>query len=125
MITVKQRGDFHHAENFFQRVKNLNIKAKLAKYGREGIEALEAATPRRTGKTASSWEYEIVENTSSLSIIWRNTNVNRGVNIALILQMGHGTRNGGYVKGVDYINPALQPVFDAIAENVWKEVTSA
>lgn len=123
MIVVKQRGDFRHLEGFFKRIKQMRLRDKLEKCGREGVDALAAATPVDTGLTASSWSYEIQMDESSYGITWVNTNVNKGVNIALILQMGHGTRNGGYVKGVDYINPALKPVFDKFAEDLWGEVT--
>ena len=90
-----------------------------------GVDALAAATPVDTGKTAASWTYEIEKKNGSYSIVWLNTNVNKYVNIALILQYGHGTRNGGYVKGRDYINPAIQPIFDKIAEDAWREVTDS
>ena len=120
---MKQRGDFRHLEGFFKRIKQMRLRDKLEKCGREGVDALAAATPVDTGLTASSWSYEIQMDESSYGITWVNTNVNKGVNIALILQMGHGTRNGGYVKGVDYINPALKPVFDKFAEDLWGEVT--
>lgn len=123
MIVVKQRGDFRHLEGFFKRVKQMRLRDKLEKCGREGVDALAAATPVDTGLTASSWSYEIQMDESSYGITWVNTNVNKGVNIALILQTGHGTRNGGYVKGIDYINPALKPVFDKFAEDLWGEVT--
>lgn len=96
----------------------------LDKYGREGVVALAAATPIDTGDTASSWVYEIVRNDGSVSIIFSNTNVSDGENIAILLQYGHGTRNGGYVVGRDYINPAIQPIFDKIANHAWKELTS-
>ena len=97
----------------------------LNKYGKMGVSALAAATPVDTGKTADSWIYEIETSKDSYTITWSNTNVNNHVNIALILQYGHATRNGGYVSGRDYINPALQPVFDQIAEEAWREVTSS
>ena len=95
----------------------------LRKYGQAGVEALAAATPKDTGETAASWSYEIVQTRNGYSIFWNNSNVNRGVNIALILQYGHGTGTGGYVRGIDYINPAIRPVFDEIANAAWKEVT--
>lgn len=123
IIVVKQRGDFRHLEGFFKRIKQMRLRDKLEKCGREGVDALAAATPVDTGLTASSWSYEIQMDESSYGITWVNTNVNKGVNIALILQTGHGTRNGGYVKGIDYINPALKPVFDKFAEDLWGEVT--
>ncbi len=95
----------------------------LERYGLRGVEALSAATPVRTGMTAISWSYDIVQNEDGYSIIWKNDNINKYVNIALILQYGHATRNGGYVQGIDYINPALKPIFDELAKAAWKEVT--
>lgn len=96
----------------------------LNKYGQRGVEALSHATPVDTGKTAASWSYEIQESDNSIEIIWSNSNVNKGLNIAILLQYGHGTRNGGYVVGRDYINPALQPLFDELADKAWEEVVS-
>lgn len=125
MITIKQKGDFKKTERFLTRAQRINLRNILTRYGEVGVEALRQATPSDTGKTANSWSYEVVMNDGSSSIYWSNSNVNKGVNIAIILQYGHGTRNGGYVKGRDYINPALQPIFDAIAETAWKEVTES
>lgn len=123
MIRVKQRGNFKHLEGFFKRAKEGAFKRKLEECGKEGVVALSHATPVDTGLTAASWSYEIKYEGNRYSITWTNSNVNDGVNIALILQYGHGTRNGGYVTGVDYINPALKPVFDKFAEDLWGEVT--
>ena len=125
MITIKQKGDFKKTERFLTRAERINLRNLLNRYGEIGVEALRVATPTDTGKTANSWSYEVVLNDGSSSIFWSNSNVNKGVNIAIILQHGHGTRNGGYVKGIDYINPALQPIFDEIAETAWKEVTGS
>lgn len=125
MITVRQTGDFRHIEGFFRKTKEMNLRRILKDYAEEGVRALSSATPVDTGKTASSWTYEITVEKGDYRIDWINTNVNKGINIALILQTGHGTRNGGWVEGRDYINPALQPVFDKIAEEVWGEVTRA
>ena len=122
MITIKARGDFRKTESFFNRLIKADYLSILSKYGRRGVDALAAATPADSGKTASSWEYQIVDSGDSASIVWSNTNVNKGVNIAVILQYGHGTRNGGYVQGRDYINPAMQPIFDEIANEAWMEV---
>nr|DAH12804.1 MAG TPA: type I neck protein [Caudoviricetes sp.] len=94
----------------------------LHQYGQMGVDALAAATPKDTGKTAGSWYYDIGIDTNGLKITWRNSNENKGVNIAIILQYGHGTRNGGYVKGIDYINPALKSVFSDLADAIWTEV---
>ena len=125
MLVFKHKGDFKKTDDFLKKMTNKRIFAKLEKYAQEGVDALSAATPVDTGQTASMWSYEIRTTDSQVSIYWKNTNVNKGVNIALILQYGHGTGTGGYVQGRDYINPAMKPVFDKIAENVWKEVTSA
>lgn len=123
MIVFKHTGSFKKTEAMFKASKK-SYKSILAKYGREGVRALSQATPKDTGVTAASWNYSIEEKNGSISIYWTNSNVVKGVPIAIILQYGHGTRNGGYVKGRDYINPALRPVFDEMADKVWKEVTA-
>lgn len=97
----------------------------LSKYGEMGVLALSQATPLDSGETARSWSYEIEKTGSGYNLVWKNSHVNKGVPIAIILQYGHGTRNGGYVQGRDYINPALRPIFDGIAADSWKEMTSA
>lgn len=123
MIKIKHKGDFSRVTRFFERAKKgVNIKS-LEPYAREAVAALAAATPVETGKTASSWTYEITDNNGIASISFYNTNIQNGVPIAIILQYGHGTRNGGWVQGRDYINPAIQPVFDKIANKAWREVT--
>lgn len=124
MITFEQRGDFSKITRYFERLKEVIHLGELDKYGKEGVAALSSATPKRTGLTANSWEYKITHEKESATISFYNTNVNDGVNIAIILQYGHGTRNGGYVQGRDYINPVIQPVFDKIAESAWKEITN-
>lgn len=123
MITFHQKGDFSKLTNYFERLKEIVRMSDLDKYGREGVDALAKATPVDSGETARSWYYEITHRNGFTTISFHNSHVNQGVNIAVILQYGHGTRNGGYVQGRDYINPAVQPVFDKIAENAWKEVT--
>lgn len=124
MINISVKGDFKHAEEFFKRAQDSTFYRHLSLYGQRGVDALAAATPKDTGKTASSWAYEINERSGEIQIIWHNTNLTyTGIPIAILIQYGHGTRNGGYVIGRDFINPALQPVFDAIAEDVWKEVS--
>lgn len=125
MITFTQKGDFSKTTKFLQRLKEIGRASDLDKYGKMGVEALAHATPRDSGKTASSWGYEIEHKRGQTSIIWTNSNVNEGVPIAVILQYGHGTGWGAYVKGVDYINPAMAPVFNEIADKVWKEVTKS
>ena len=123
MIRFRHRGDFHNTETFFSKITKRSYIDILRKYGQAGVEALAASTPKDTGETAASWSYEIVQTRNGYSIFWNNSNVNHGANIALILQYGHGTGTGGYVRGIDYINPAIRPVFDEIANAAWKEVT--
>ena len=123
MITFRQKGDFSKLNSYLERVKNVVKLSKLDKIGREGVAALSSATPKDTGNTASSWYYEITRQNESVSITFNNSNVNDGVPIAIILQTGHGSQNGGWVEGRDYINPAIQPIFDKIAEEAWEEVT--
>lgn len=125
MITVTVKGNFSKTEKFLQKMKEFVRMSDFDKYGREGVEALRAATPIDSGVTANSWKYRIEHSGNELSIVWYNTNINQGVPIAVILQYGHGTGCGGYVKGRDYINPAMRPVFDNIADRVWKEVTNS
>ena len=124
MITIHQKGNFSKTSSFLEKALEVVHLGELDKYGRMGVEALQAATPVDTGKTASSWTYEIKRENGRAEISWNNTNIVDGVNIAVILQYGHGTKNGGYVRGIDYINPALRPVFDTIADSAWKEITS-
>ena len=122
MITINVRGSTKRTEGFLRRNKKIKI-SNLDTYGVMGVNALAAATPVNTGVTASSWNYQIVEEDGRTTIVWTNSNVVKGQNIALLLEYGHGTRNGGYVVGLDYINPALRPVFDDIAAKAWREVT--
>ena len=123
MIKIRQKGDFKKLTSFLENAKEgLNIGI-LDKYGKKGVAALSSATPIDTGLTASSWFYKIENKNGVAKIEFHNSNVQRGISIALILQYGHGTKNGGYVVGRDYINPAIQPVFDELAKNAWKEVT--
>ena len=125
MISFRQKGDFSKLTRFLERAKNLVHLSDLDRYGREGVAALASATPVDTGKTAASWYYDIKINKESASITFNNSNIQNGVPIAIILQYGHGTRNGGWVEGRDYINPVIQPIFDKISEEAWKEVTKA
>ena len=123
MISFRQKGDFSKLNRYFERVKEAAKIGVLDKYGQAGVSALSSATPVESGKTASSWYYEIKRQNGSVSLEFYNSNVNDGVPIAVILQFGHGTGTGGWVQGRDYINPAIQPIFDKIAEDAWKEVT--
>lgn len=124
MITVKHKGDFAKTTRYLKRVKGVAANlGDLEKFGKAGVSALASATPVRTGATANSWNYKIERTKGKVAISFYNSNIQNGIPIAIILQYGHGTRNGGWVQGRDYINPAIQPIFDQITEQAWKEVT--
>ena len=123
MISFRQQGDFSKLTRYLERAKNVIRIGDLDKYGRAGVAALASATPVDSGKTANSWYYEISNTKESATISFHNSNIQNGVPIAIILQYDHGTGNGGWVQGRDYINPAIQPIFDQIANNAWREVT--
>jgi len=120
VIVLKQKGDFKKTEKFLRTRRD--FRSILEKYAKQGVIALSSATPVDTGQTAASWGYVIEDEDGRLAITWTNDNIIKGVNIAIIIQYGHGTRNGGYVAGRDYINPAIRPVFDKISQELWKEV---
>lgn len=122
MISFRHKGDFSKTTRYMMRVKDA-ARIDLDRFGREGVAALASATPVDTGVTANSWYYEIIRTKDSVTITFNNRNIQNGVPIAIILQYGHGTRNGGWVQGRDYINPAIQPIFDNIAKEAWREVT--
>jgi hypothetical protein len=122
MISLSGNGGFTKTEAYLQRLQRKQFLKKLDRYGKEGVNALASGTPVDSGKTASSWTYEVQDTGNDVRIIWSNTNTNGDVNIAVILQYGHGTGTGGYVQGRDYINPAIKPVMDSIADRVWTEV---
>lgn len=124
MLYVTSQGDFSKTQKFLVKLARPNIIERLKAYGSMGVDALSAATPKDSGKTAGSWGYEVKQSGKTYSIVWTNTNVVQGVPIAVILQYGHGTGTGGYVQGRDYINPAIQPIMSRIAEDVWKVVSS-
>lgn len=123
MIRFSHKGDFSKVTRFLERAKEVVRLGDLDKYGQEGVAALASATPVDSGLTASSWYYEIINRNGTAQITFYNSNIQNGVPIAIILQYGHGTRNGGWVQGRDYINPAIQPIFDRLANDAWKEVT--
>ena len=123
MISFRQKGDFSKLTRFMERAKEAVRLGDLDRYGREGVAALSSATPVDSGLTASSWYYEIDRKKGSVSVSFHNSNIQNGVPIAIILQYGHGTGNSGWVQGRDYINPAIQPLFDKIAKDAWREVT--
>lgn len=122
MISFRQKGDFSNLSKFLERAKEAVHLGDLDRYGRAGVDALASATPVDSGLTASSWYYEIERKNGSVTISFRNSNIQNGVPIAIILQYGHGTGTGGWVEGRDYINPAIQPIFDQIANDAWEEV---
>ena len=122
MISFRQKGDFSKVTGYYERLREGLKVGILDRYGNEGVEALAAATPKDTGLTAGSWRYRIVRGKESVIISFDNTNIQNGVPIAIILQYGHATRNGGYVQGIDYVNPAVRPIFERLAEEAWEEV---
>lgn len=123
MISFNQKGDLSKTIDFLNGLKKKHIETMLSKYGQQGVDALSKATPVDTGETANSWKFKIESKKGKATIIWYNTNVVNGVPIAILLQYGHGTQNGGYIQGRDYINPAMRPIFDRMANDIWKEVT--
>lgn len=125
MISFVSRGSFKNLERFLKTMRKREIYDQLDMYAQQGVNALKGATPVDSGLTASAWTYEIEDSRRSYTIKWLNSNVNKGVNIAIILQFGHGTGTGGYVAGRDYINPAIWPTFNQISDKVWKAVQSA
>lgn len=125
MIEIVSSGSFNRTENFLKRILRGDLFSVLSQYGQAGVNALANATPVDSGLTAASWTFEVIRTKTSWEIVWRNTNVVAGRPVAILLQYGHGTGTGGYVTGRDYINPAILPIFDKIASDVWKVVTSA
>lgn len=123
MLRIKQKGDFSITIRYFKKIGRAARRMDLDKYGKKGVAALSKATPINTGRTASSWYYEITKEDGIIKISFLNGNIQNGVPIAVILQYGHGTNHGGWVQGRDYINPAIQPLFDEIANDAWQEVT--
>lgn len=123
MLTFRQKGNFRRFNNILSRSLEAIKLSKLDKYGKMGVEALQEATPKDTGLTSNSWSYEITRTGETIKISWTNSNIVDGLSVAVLLQYGHGTRDGGYVSGIDYINPAMKPIFDEIADAAWKEVS--
>ena len=125
VVSFSHRGNFNNMDKFLKAMKEQREFQRLEALAQQGVDALAAATPVRTGRTADSWSYQISLSSSEVRIDWINDNENKGFNIAIGLQYGHGTGTGGYVQGIDYINPAMRPTFEAIAEQVWREVVNA
>jgi hypothetical protein len=125
MISFVLSGSFDKTESFLKAMQKLNVTGVLDACGREGVTALASATPVNSGLTAHSWNYKVGQKGGVYFISWNNTDVENGFPVAIMLQYGYGTGTGGFVQGRDYINPAIRPIFDKIATNVWKVVTSA
>lgn len=125
VISFSQKGGFKQTDRFFHRILEKHYMQKMRAFGEQGVKALQSATPKDSGETANAWSYEIVEEVGRVGLFWKNNHFNDGVNIAIILQYGHGTRNGGWVEGIDYINPAIRPIFKEMADEAWKEVVSS
>lgn len=123
MISLSQKGTFSKTTQFLEKAKRADYIRILERYGKEGVTALAAATPKDSGLTADSWSYEIRINKYSYTLIWKNSHIVDGVPIAILIQYGHGTRNGGHVEGRDYINPAMKPIFDRMLVEILREVT--
>lgn len=124
MITFRQKGNFRKFQSFSERLLEIVKLGKLDKYGRAGVDALSSATPVDSGETSKSWSYEISRRRNRVILSFRNSNMAGNVPVAIILQYGHATRSGGWIEGRDFINPAIQPIFDAMIKDIWSEVTS-
>ena len=123
LVVMKQSGSLKNFEGFLYKNRKRRLYQLLNEYGKQGVELLRDATPVDTGKTATEWDYEIEVSSQGVSLYWVNNNVNEGVPIAILIQYGHATRSGSYVQGIDYINPALRPLFESMATKLWKEVS--
>lgn len=125
MLSFTNKGGFKKTFKFFERSEKISRAEFLDVYGRKGVEALRSVTPERSGATANSWYYTVSKSLSGYKLTWRNSNIEKGENIAILIQYGHGTGTGGYVQGRDYINPAIRPIFDEMAEILGKEIREA
>lgn len=125
MVSVSTSGSFDNTERFLRAMQKLDLSKIAAAQAEKGVRALSAATPQESGLAANSWGYEITKSTGSLTISWTNSDIENGYPVAVMIQYGHGTGTGGYIQGIDYINPAMRPIFNEIAETLWKAVTSA
>ena len=123
IIKIRHKGSFKNTDSFFNRALKRDYMSVLHRYGQQGVEALRAATPKDSGVTADSWGYKIEQSNGQVSLVWTNHNENQGANIAILIIYGHGLHNGGYVQGNDFVNPALQPIMEEMAQQVWREVT--
>lgn len=125
VVQMSEKGDFKKTFNFLKAMQEKKFLSNLNKYGERGVQLLSENTPRDTGLTASSWYYKIEDDGETLTLTWYNSNVKKDYfNVALMLQYGHATKNGGWIEGIDYINPALKPLFDEMEKDIWEEVKS-
>lgn len=124
MIFFKNRGSFANTQAFLKRASKDSLFSNLDAYGQRGVDALASGTPRKTGLTAASWKYRITQSKGYIHIEWYNTNQREGEEIAILIQYGHGTGTGGYIQGVDYINPAIKPIFEEISNEIWGRLTN-
>lgn len=125
MLYRTSEGSFAKTTRFLEFLQSGKMFNNLSSYGQRGVDALSSATPVETGETAGDWGYQIGHSHGQVAISWFNTHNEDGVNIAIIIQYGHGTGTGGWVQGRDFINPAMRPIFDKILEDVWRQVTNA
>ena len=125
MITIQHKGSVRKMEKFLKKMSRRDVKSIMNKYGQLGVDALRNSTPKDSGLTADSWDYEIHVSGTSAELVWTNNNFNKGVNVAILIQYGHGMRQGGYVKGIDFINPSLNPLFKEMADEAWQEVINS
>lgn len=123
IIKFKHKGNFNKTEKFLTNAQSINLQKICEKYAQQGVNALRSATPMDTGETAYSWDYSIKVGPRGCKVTWVNNNIENGFTVAILIQYGHGTRNGGYVQGIDYVNPAIQPIFEKMTEDLWREVT--
>ena len=125
MIKITQSGSFKNTDRFLKNVSKVDYRSVLNRYGQEGVDALSNATPVDSGETSYSWTYEVTYKNGQYKLEWYNTHMAGSAPVAILIQYGHATRNGGYVEGIDFINPALKPIFEKMANDAWKEVTNA
>lgn len=125
MVKLNCSGNFRKTNSFFEKMLEIGKLGILDQYGRKGVLALKNNTPKDSGLVAQSWDYKITRENGSATITWTNSDVEGGCNIAILIQYGHGTKNGGFVQGRDFINPAIRPIFDDMANAVWEEVSNA
>ena len=123
IVNLQASGSFKHTSSFFDRVLHRDFYRNLSKYGQQGVDALKSVTPIDTGETAASWTYSVYFNKDTIKISWYNNNQSERVPVVVLLQYGHATRDGRFIRGLDFVNPAIRPIFEEMSESIWKEVT--